>query len=154
LHDVGESQVSAVAAVPVAAAPPVGGVTPAGTRQKLSLRRNFSWMFVATAVSSVLKWGMVIVLAKVGSTEMVGVWTLAMAICLPVTFLTGLNLESALVTDSRREFPIGQYLGLRMLSSVVMMAIIGVSAWAQVGDNWSTLSCVLLYGRTAEASGA
>lgn len=146
MQQIGESEITPSAEVvdPSTAAPGPSRAQP--QHKKLSLRKSFSWMFVAMAISSVLKWGMVIVLAKVGGAEMVGVWTLAMAICLPVMFLTGLNLESALVTDSRREFAIGQYLGLRLLSSVAMMAIIGFSAWAQVGDDWSTLSCVLLYG--------
>lgn len=146
MHQIGERQANTSVETFGPSVPPPCIDVPPARRQKLTLRRSFSWMFISTVLSSVLRWGMLIFLVKIGEAKMVGVWTLAQAICLPVFFLTGLNLESALMTDTRREFPLGQCFGLRLMSSVVMIAIIAVTAWAQLRDDWFTFSCVLLFG--------
>jgi O-antigen/teichoic acid export membrane protein len=82
----------------------------------LSLTRNFSWTLIGTALYAFCQWGVLVVLAKLCSTLMVGQFALALAITAPVFVFAGLNLRTVQVTDARGDFRFGDYLGLRLLS--------------------------------------
>src|SRR5262245_17210531 len=53
--------------------------------QPLSLRRNFSWSFAGNAVYAGCQWGMLMVMAKLGSPEVVGQFALGLAVTGPIT---------------------------------------------------------------------
>jgi O-antigen/teichoic acid export membrane protein len=82
----------------------------------LSLRQNFSWTLVGNGVYAGCQWGMLVVLAKLLSTDMVGQFALALAITAPVFTFAGLNLRTVQATDARGDFQFGDYFGLRLLS--------------------------------------
>ena len=68
----------------------------------LSLTRNFSWTLIGTLeLYAFCQWGMLVVLAKLCSTLMVGQCALALAITAPVFVFVGLNLRTVQVTDAR-----------------------------------------------------
>jgi O-antigen/teichoic acid export membrane protein len=90
----------------------------------LSLTRNFSWTVVGTGLSSFCQWGMLVALAKLCSTLMVGQFALALAITTPVFVFAGLSLRTVQVTDARREFQFGDYLGLRLLSITAALTFV------------------------------
>jgi len=117
---------------------------PAPAPRKLSLRQNFSWMFCAQMISGVLRWGLLLLLAKMGGALMVGTWTLAQAICLPIMYLTGLNLQTVLVTDAAREHTVGEYLFLRVVTNVVMVGVV-VSVCLWQGLDAYTTVCIVLF---------
>ena len=60
---------------------------------------------------------------------MVGQWTLAVAICAPVSTLADLNLSGSLISDARRQFRFRDYLGLRILTSALTLALVGGMVW-------------------------
>ncbi len=113
--------------------------------RKLSLRKNFSWMFVSTLVYSLARWGMLIVVAKLGKPSDVGLWVLAQAVCLPVMWLSSLNLRAALVTDARDEYTYGQYLGLRLFTAAIMV-LVTTGIVLVAGYDWSTKGLIILFG--------
>jgi len=132
--------------------PPESGPLPApavdGGVKKLTLRQNFSWMFCASVLAGVLRWALLLILAKMGGPVMVGTWVLAQAICFPIMYLTRLNLETVLITDVRREQSIGEYLFLRLATNVLMIAAIaGVCLWR--GLDAYTTTCTVLFGLSA-----
>ena len=90
-----------------------------------SLRWNFSWTFVGNIVYSGCQWGMLVVLAKVGNPEMVGQYGLAMAVATPILALSSLQLRAVLTTDVREKVPFGEYLGFRLVTTVLSLLIIG-----------------------------
>ena len=92
--------------------------------QPLSLTQNFSWTLVGTGLYAFCQWGMLVVLAKLCSTTMVGQFALALAITGPVFVFAGLNLRTVQVTDARRDFRFGDYLGLRLLSIGAGIAVV------------------------------
>lgn len=92
--------------------------------QPLSLTRNFSWTLVGTGLYALCQWGMLVALAKLCSTLMVGQFALALAITGPVFVFAGLNLRTVQVTDARRDFQFGDYLGLRLLSIAAGIAVV------------------------------
>jgi O-antigen/teichoic acid export membrane protein len=90
----------------------------------ITLRRNFSWTFVGNLVYSGCQWGMLVVLAKLGSPEMVGQFTLGLAVTAPIMMFTNLQLRVVQVTDVKQQFLFSDYLGLRLISTGLALLII------------------------------
>lgn len=96
----------------------------AAQQQKpLTLRRNFSWTFVSNVVYAACQWGMLVVIAKLGSPEMVGQFTLGLAVTAPVMLFTSLHLRAVQATDAKQQYIFGDYLGLRLISTGLALAI-------------------------------
>jgi O-antigen/teichoic acid export membrane protein len=90
----------------------------------LSLRANFSWTFVGNVVYAGCQWGMLSALAKLGTPEMVGRFSLGLAITAPVIMFTNLQLRAVQATDAEREYTFGDYLGLRLIMTALSLLII------------------------------
>jgi len=91
---------------------------------RLSLRANFSWTFVGNVVYAGCQWGMLVVLAKLGSPEMVGQFALGLAITAPVIMFANLQLRAVQATDARREYLFGDYIGLRLITTALALLVI------------------------------
>ncbi|SDN56909.1 lipopolysaccharide biosynthesis protein [Bacillus sp. OK048] len=92
--------------------------------QALSLRRNFSHMLIGNATYSLSQWGILISLAKLSSTEAVGVYTLGIAVTAPIILLTDLQLRTILATDAKKDYSFENYLSLRVFMSMIAFLII------------------------------
>ena len=79
------------------------------------MRTNFVWMLAGTLWSGVCQWALLVALAKLGSVSMVGAFTLAMAIAVPVLMFSCLNLRSLYVTDGQYSYRFLEYVALRVL---------------------------------------
>ena len=111
----------------------------------LSLRANFSWTFAGNAAYVGCQWGMLVVLAKLGSPEMVGQFALGLAITAPVIMFTNLQLRSVQATDARREYLFGDYLGLRLTTTALaLLVILGIVLVS--GYRWETALVILAVG--------
>jgi O-antigen/teichoic acid export membrane protein len=111
----------------------------------LTLRRNFSWTFAGNIVYAASQWGILVMLAKLGSPEMVGQFTLGLAVTAPVLMLTNLQLRQIQATDARRQYLFGDYLGLRLIATgVALLAIGGIVVVA--GYRWETSLVILTIG--------
>jgi len=100
------------------------GAAPEVAVRALSLRANFSWTFAGNVIYSAAQWAMLVVLAKLGSKEMVGLFTLGLAVTAPVMMLTNLQLRGIQATDARHEYLFGHYFGLRLLTTLLALAVI------------------------------
>ena len=97
-------------------------------QRPLSLRCNFSWMFVANVVYAGCQWGMLSLLTKLGTLAMVGQFVLALAITTPVISLLMLQLRMVQATDAKGEYRFGDYLALRLTTIPLALAVItGIS---------------------------
>lgn len=111
----------------------------------LALRTNFVWTLVGNIVYFGAQWGMITVMAKLGSPEMVGRFSYAVAICTPIIMFTNLQLRIVLATDAKGEFHFQHYLGLRIFSSfLAFLAICGVALVS--GFRQETFLVVLVVG--------
>lgn len=111
----------------------------------LSLRANFSWTFAANVLYAASQWGMLTVLAQLGSPVMVGQFALGLAIATPVVMLTNLQLRQLQATDARGDYSFADYLGLRLLTTVLALCIIGaIIVWS--GYRAETAQVVLVLG--------
>ena len=111
----------------------------------LSLRRNFSWTFIGNGVYAGCQWGMLVVLAKLGSPEMVGQFTLGLAVTSPIIMFTKLHLRSIQATDAKKQFNFDDYLGLRLLSTALALVII-IAIALMSGYQRETSLVILLIG--------
>src|SRR5215831_10317484 len=90
-----------------------------GARPHPSLRSNFSWTLLGNVVYAGCQWGTLVVLAKLGSVDMVGQFGLALAITAPVFIIANLQLKAVQVTDARGEYSFAQYFGLRITTTIL-----------------------------------
>ena len=92
----------------------------------LNLRENFAWSLGGSSIYAAFQWAMLIALAKLGSAETVGLFSLALAVTAPVFMLANLQLRNVQATDARREHTPADYLGLRMMTTVAALAVLAV----------------------------
>jgi O-antigen/teichoic acid export membrane protein len=113
--------------------PPEPAAVPEGPRQeyarpaagRFSFRANFLWTFAGNVVYMACQWGMLVVLARLGSPEIVGQFALGLAVSAPVLMFTNLQLRGVLATDARREHAFADYLGVRLLTTLTALLVIG-----------------------------
>jgi len=90
----------------------------------LSLRRSFSWSLVGNIVYAGCQWGMLVVLTKLTSPEMVGRFALGLAVTGPIIMLSQFQLRGIQATDTIGEYEFGHYLGLRLSTTALALLII------------------------------
>lgn len=113
----------------------------------LSLRVNFSWTFVGNVFYAATQWGLLVVLAKLGSPEMVGQFALGLAVTAPIILFTNLHLRAVQATDANSITPFSQFLTLRFITtSIGMIAIASICAFSSY--SLSTIGIILLVGIT------
>ena len=106
---------------------------------------NLVWMVVGTVWSGVCQWAQLIALAKLGTVDLLGTFTLGMAIALPVLMFSCLNLRNLYVTDHACEYRFREYLTLRLITACGSVALI--AAIGSVGGHTRDLvSAVILIG--------
>jgi len=110
----------------------------------LSLRLNFAWTLVGNAVYGGAQWGMLILLAKLGSREMLGRFALGLAVAAPVVMFTNMQLRLVQATDARHEFSFRDYLSLRLLASGA--AFLVVAGAAMLSHRAEVVAVILLVG--------
>ena len=115
------------------------------TLPELSLRANFSWTLAGNLVYAGCQWGMLVVLAKLGSPEMVGQFALGLAVTAPIMLFANLQLRGIQVTDARREYQFGDYLRLRLITTLLaLLAIAGIALAS--GYRWETTLVIIALG--------
>lgn len=100
-----------------------------------SLRVNFSWTMLGNTVYVGTQWGILVLLARLGSPEAVGQFSLGLAIAAPVMLFAGLQLRAVQATDARFEFQFRDYAGLRiLLTALAAVLILGIGAVLYRGE--------------------
>ena len=92
-------------------------------KKKLSLKKNFSWNFIGNLIYSLSQWLILVLLAKIGNAELVGLYTLGFAITAPILMLTNLQLRQVQATDTTDTYIFNDYFGLRIITGFVAIII-------------------------------
>ena len=87
-------------------------------------KKNFLWMIGGNGVYAACQWGMLIVLSKLGSPEVVGQFALGLAIVSPVVMITNIQLCGVQVTDTKRQYFFSDYVSVRLMSVIVALVIV------------------------------
>jgi len=88
------------------------------------LRVSFSWTLAGNVVYAATQFGMLSVLAKLGSPSTVGQYALGLAITAPVFMLTNLQLRGVQATDAHDQYKFADYFTLRCLCTLVGLSLI------------------------------
>ena len=130
----------------------------------LPLWRSFFWSLVGVSGFAGSQWAIIVLLAKLGTAAILGVYAYALAVTAPVLLFVQMNLRLVQAVDSNREFRFADYLGVRAIGSVLalpvlalfvlvteqpfaVMIVIGVLACAKVIDGLSDVVHGLLQQR-------
>lgn len=89
-----------------------------------SLRVGFGWTMVGNLVYMGSQWGILVLLARLGSSEAVGEFSLGLAITAPIMLFSGLSLRAVQATDARIQFQFRDYAGLRVLMTMIAGCVI------------------------------
>src|SRR5437868_903601 len=96
-------------------------------RQPHSLKRNFSWTFIGNVVYTACQWGMLMLLTKLGTPEMVGQFVLGLAITSPAMSFANLKARGIQASDAKREFRFAEYFGLTLVMTALGLLVIAGS---------------------------
>ncbi len=99
-------------------------VNPPASLGGLSVRHNFAWTLAGNLTYALCQWTVIVLLAKLGNTEMVGRFALALAVAYPITFIAHMQLRVIFVTDLEGKYPAAEMLGLRLLLSALAIPIL------------------------------
>lgn len=103
---------------------PGAGLDDIYSQRTLSLKGNFSWTMLGNIVYAGCQWGILILLAKLGSPEMVGRFAYGLAVTAPVYMFASLGLRPVLVTDTGSDYDFADYLGLRIITTAMAFLIV------------------------------
>ncbi|HEY7335243.1 MAG TPA: lipopolysaccharide biosynthesis protein [Bryobacteraceae bacterium] len=95
----------------------------------LSLRSNFAWVLTGNVGYAVCQWGMIVALARLGSSFLVGQFSLGLAIATPVLMFANLHLRAMQATDAKGLYRFAEYRRLRIFTTLAAMAVIAGVAW-------------------------
>lgn len=106
---------------------------------------NFSWALRGNLVYAASQWLILVILAKLGSPEMIGQYALGLAITAPVMMFLNLQLRSLLVTDAKDQFLFGEYFALRLLTNILALVVVSMIVFA-VGYALGPAMVIMLIG--------
>jgi O-antigen/teichoic acid export membrane protein len=109
-----------------------------------SLRRNFSWSVLGEVTYAGCQWAMLVVLAKLGTPELLGRFALGLAVTAPVFMFTNLQLRALQATDASPGGSFAPYFTLRLLSSTVALLVIAAVAGLANWEAENRLGILLL----------
>jgi O-antigen/teichoic acid export membrane protein len=89
-----------------------------------ALRSSFSWTLSGFVVYAASQWGMLTVLAKLGTPQALGEFALALALTAPVMLFARMNLATVQATDATREFQFSHYHTLRVRATAAALLIV------------------------------
>jgi len=91
-----------------------------------SIKNNFMWILVGNILYALSQWLIISLMSKFGDIEMVGEYTLALAITAPIFLLMNFNLRSMQATDQNNELSFIHYYSFRNLTSLTAFFLIFV----------------------------
>ncbi|WP_152550592.1 lipopolysaccharide biosynthesis protein [Deinococcus sp. RL] len=105
--------------------PAEGGPVP----RRVGLRAGAGWTVLGQGLYAATQWGIVALLARLGSPQAVGAYALGLGLVSPLFLLLGLQLRSVQATDAGEARPFGQYFSLRTWSmGLALLATAGLAA--------------------------
>ena len=117
-----------------------------------SLRRNVAWTMGGNAIYSACQWLMLVILAKLGTTDTVGTFALAIALAGPVVMLANLQLRWVQATDRNGEFEFNDCLTLRCVcSALAIVVILGIGLFAGYPAETFLVIAAITFAKVAES---
>ncbi|MCA0985135.1 oligosaccharide flippase family protein [Halobacillus yeomjeoni] len=115
----------------------------AAVGKKLSLKMNSLWNVSGIVLYTLSQWGILVVIAKFSTAEMVGIFTLGLALTAPVMMLMRFNLRVAVASDDQNQYSFSEYFTSRVYTTVGFILIMGIVSIAY-SDQFYTMTVILL----------
>jgi O-antigen/teichoic acid export membrane protein len=109
------------------------------------LKADFSWVLAGNMLYSACQWGIVLVLAKLGSPQQVGEYALGLAVAAPIVLFANLQLRALVASDVKDQFTFDQYFTFRLVSLAAALVTVAVAAGGTQAD-WRRGGIILLVG--------
>lgn len=100
---------------------------------------------LGSIIYALTQWGILIVIAKFGNPELVGIFTLALAITAPLVLFFRFNLRSIVASDSKNEFNFDTYYSLRV-ASTVLFTITSIVIALFYSHDWEVTLVIIVLG--------
>ena len=95
---------------------------------ELSRRASFGWTLAGRVVYGAAQWGTLGVLAKLGSIEDVGRFSLGLAVTAPVMVFCNMHLRNLYATDAEHRFSLETFLRVRRVTTLIGVLVCWVMA--------------------------
>ena len=102
---------------------------------------NVAWSLAGNIFYAACQWGILAVLAKTAEPRTVGEFALALALSAPVFLFANLQIRAIQSTDTTGDLSLGDYLGLRLLTTSAALLLLAVLASGYRGEmTWVILA--------------
>lgn len=115
-----------------------------------SLRSSFAWTLAGNGIYAAAQWSILSLVAKLGGSEMLGQYALAVALTTPLVMLSHLNLRAVLATDLDGRHSFGDYVAVRL--GVSGLGLVGIAILALLFGHSGSLAAVILAMGLAQTS--
>ena len=82
------------------------------------------WFLAGTILYAASQWGLLILIAKIGSPEILGKYTLGLSVSAPIIMFTNLRLRFVISSDMSDDFFFNDYLSLRLCTTLLAFVLI------------------------------
>jgi len=118
----------------------------------LSIKKNSMWNAIGSIVYALTQWGVLMTIAKLGNPEMVGIFTLGLALTAPIVLLMRFNLRVAVASDSNSDFQFSEYFSSRVIATVVFLITMSVVSILYSSDyNTALVILILSFAKSIES---
>lgn len=118
----------------------------------MKLAHNISWTLASNLVYGACQWGLFVVIAKVGTPEMLGQFSLGIAISTPLFLLFNLNLRVVQATDAKNTYAFSEYFCLRLLTTIfAVVALFILLATLPQEQGTASVVALIAIGKAAES---
>ena len=108
---------------------------------------SLSWTLAGEVLFAAGQFGMLVVMARLGSEAALGRYALGLAIATPLFVITSLHLRPTYVVSDEPRFEFGDYFGLRLIGAPLALVI--AAAWSlAIGHDAETVAMVSLVAFT------
>ncbi|WP_339251817.1 oligosaccharide flippase family protein [Sporosarcina sp. FSL W8-0480] len=108
-------------------------------------RKKVSWSLAGNLIYAISQWGIISIIARYGSAEDLGIYSLGLAVTAPIILFFNFQLRVILATDTNEEFNFPKYLGGRIVHLTLAYIIIICISLLYSKDT-ITLFVILLIG--------
>lgn len=118
----------------------------------VTIGANIGWTLLSSMTLAGCQWLVMVAIARLGTAQQLGQYSLAVAITGPIVMLCRLNMRTVMVTDAKSVHPFADYFSTRLVLAVAGLLLIGVYAFASHQDGAVSLALLALMAMKAAES--
>jgi O-antigen/teichoic acid export membrane protein len=124
---------------------------PTSTDESPSLKLNFVWVILGNLVYGISQILLFWLISKLGNSELLGHYTLAVAIVAPTIMFANLHLRTLQATDSQGRYRFRDYFELRCVMVVAALMFMGLLGFVGLGPQKGLILALLGLSKAVEA---